>query len=149
MLVETPFNEHGGVLSPDDRWLAYVLDETGRDEVYVRSITGSGRRELVSTDGGTEPVWSPTGTELFYRNGDRMMAVAVSDRPELVVAKPSVLFEGPYQTGAPSTLGPNYDVSADGKYFVMVREDETSANTEIHVVLNWFEELTRVAHAEK
>ena len=60
-----------------------------------------------------------------------------------------MLFEGQYQTGAPSTLGPNYDVSSDGKHFVMVREDEASANTEIHVVLNWFEELTRLAPAEK
>ena len=113
MLVETSFDELNGVLSPDDRWLAYVSDETGRDEVYVGPITGSGRRELVSTDGGTEPLWSPTGTELFYRDGNKMMAVAVSYRPDLIVAKPSVLFEGPYQTGAPSTLGPNYDVSAD------------------------------------
>ena len=149
MLVETSFNELNGVLSPDDQWLAYVSDETGQDEVYVRPITGSGRRQLVSSDGGTEPLWSPTGTELFYRNGDRMMAVAVSYGPDLTLAKPSMLFEGQYQTGAPSTLGPNYDVSSDGKHFVMVREDEASANTEIHVVLNWFEELTRLAPAEK
>jgi len=149
MLLETSFDEHDGVLSPDDRWLAYVSDETGRDEVYVRPITGSGRRELVSPDGGTEPLWSPTGTELFYRSEDRMMAVAVSYRPDLTLAKPSMLFEGRYQTGAPSFLGPNYDVSPDGKHFVMVREDETTANTEIHVVLNWFEELTRLAPAEK
>ena len=149
MLLESSFNEHGGVLSPDDRWLAYVSDETGRDEVYVRPITGSGRRELASTDGGAEPVWSPTGTELFYRNGDRMMAVALSYGPDLTVARPSVLFEGQYQTGAPTTLGPNYDVSPDGKHFVMVREDETSASTEIHVGLNWFQELTRLAPAEK
>jgi Tol biopolymer transport system component len=139
ILLETPFDEHSGMLSPDDRWLAYVSNESGRDEVYVRTFPGSGGRTQVSTDGGMEPMWSRDGRELFYRNGYKMMAVSVSTDPELALGKPTLLFEKPYAT---LRQIPNYDVAADGR-FVMVGIPPYEA-TRLHIVLNWPEELKRL-----
>ena len=85
MLLQTSFAEHSGMLSPDDRWLAFVSDESGREEVYVRPFPGLDGKWQISTEGGTQPMWSRDGKELFFRNGDRMMAVAISTEPELVL----------------------------------------------------------------
>ena len=76
--LKTPANEAAPQFSPDGQWIAYVSDETGRWEVYVRPYPGPGARYPISTEGGTEPMWNPSGHELFYRTGNRMMAVDVS-----------------------------------------------------------------------
>lgn len=97
-----------------------------------------------STDGGTEPVWNPNGRELFYRSGNKMMAVEIITQPSFSVGKPELLFEGQYMPTA-STI-PNYDVSPDGQRFLMLKPDAQSsfsAPTKIVVVQNWFEELKR------
>ncbi len=144
MLLETPFDEHTGMLSPDDRWLAYVSNESGREEIYVRPFPGPGGRVQVSTEGGSEPMWSRDGRELFYRNGDKMMAVAIPTGPDLTPEKPNLLFQGSYVTGlAAGFPATNYDVVPGGR-FVMIRSDESSGPTQISVVLNWFEELKRL-----
>ena len=65
--LATPFSERVPMFSPDGQWLAYVSDESGRDEVYVRPASGEGGRQVISTTGGTEPMWAPDGRELFYR----------------------------------------------------------------------------------
>jgi hypothetical protein len=141
--LRTPFNETAPQFSPDGRWLAYVSDESGRDEIYVQPYPGPGGKWQISTEGGTEPVWNPNGRELFYRSGDKMMAVEIATQPGFSAGKPRMLFEGPYQL-APVTF-PNYDVSPDGQRFLMVKANETreAAPTQINVVLNWFEELKR------
>ncbi len=71
-LLETSFDEHTPKLSPDDRWLAYVSNESGRDEIFVTRFPPSGKRQI-SNEGGKEPMWSRDGRELFYRNGEKMM----------------------------------------------------------------------------
>ena len=150
MLLQTPSDEHTGMLSPDDRWLAYVSNESGRQEIYVRPFPGPGGKWPISTEGGTEPMWSRDGQELFYRNGEKMMAVAISTEPEFAPAKPTSLFEGVYETGggpAGGYPGSNYDLTPDGR-FVMIRTDESSGPTQINVVLNWFEELKRLVPTE-
>jgi hypothetical protein len=96
----------------------------------------------VSTDGGTSPLWSRNGRELFYRSGDRMMVVDVSPGIEPGLSRPRVLFEQRYAYGTTITL-PNYDVRPDGQGFVMVREPSQAAR--LNVVLNWFTELSRLA----
>ena len=106
----TPYNERAAHFSPDGRWLAYVSDESGRDEVYVRPYPGPGSLTPISTEGGAAPVWSPTGAELFYRQGTRMMAVAVETTSGLTVGSTSVLFNGPYRVEALTGV-PNYDVA--------------------------------------
>ncbi len=76
--------------------MAYISDESGRAEVYVRPYPDPGGRWQVSLDGGTEPRWSPTGREIFYRSGDRMMAAAVKTQGGFEVGSRTQLFEGPY-----------------------------------------------------
>ena len=75
--IQTPFNENEGMLSPDGRWVAYMSDETGRNEIYVRAYAAPGGKKRISIDGGTAPAWNTNGRELFYHTGDALMAVSV------------------------------------------------------------------------
>ena len=97
-VVTTPFSESSPRLSPDGRWLAYTSNEPGRAEVFVQPFAGPGGRSQISTDGGSEPVWSRDGRELFYLNGDRMMAVEITTAPAFRAGAPRLLFEGRYTT---------------------------------------------------
>ena len=135
----TPFDERSPRFSPDGKWLAYVSNESGRDEVYVQPFPGPGRKWLISTDGGINPVWSRDGRELFYQEGEQMMAVAIASAAEFAAARPRRLFETRVDAG---DNGPNYDVSPDGKWFLMPRSERGLAPAELHLVLNWFREVT-------
>jgi Tol biopolymer transport system component len=139
--LRTRFDETSPKFSPDGRWLAYVSDESGRNEVYVQPYPGPGGKWQISTEGGKEPVWNPNGRELFYRSGDKMMAVDIATQPSFAAGKPRMLFEGPYDP--PPVPIANYDVSPDGQRFLMLKSTEQaqSAPTQINLVLNWFEEL--------
>jgi serine/threonine protein kinase/Tol biopolymer transport system component len=139
--LRTQFAEGVPRFSPDGRWLAYVSNESGRVEVYVQPYPGPGGKYLISTEGGTEPVWNPNGRELFYRGGDKMMAVDITTQPSFSAGKPRMLFKGQYVPTV--TSPPYYDVSPDGQRFLMLKPDEqtSSAPTQIVVVQNWFEEL--------
>ena len=147
--LRTPFNESVPRFSPDGRWLIYVSNESGRYEIYVQPYPGPGGKWQISTEGGTEPTWNPNGSELFYRSGNKMMAVEITTRPSFTASKPRVLFEGRYEPSPATT--PNYDVSLDGQRFLMLKPNlqEASAPTQINVVLNWFEELKRRVPTEK
>jgi Tol biopolymer transport system component/tRNA A-37 threonylcarbamoyl transferase component Bud32 len=139
--LRTQFTEGAPRFSPDGRWLAYVSDESGRFEIYVQPYPGPGGKWQISTEGGTEPAWNHNGRELFYRSGDKMMAVDIATQPGFAAGKPRMLFEGPYVRTA-ATI-PTYDVSPDGQRFLMLKPSESAggAPTQINVVLNWFEEL--------
>jgi serine/threonine protein kinase/Tol biopolymer transport system component len=139
--LQTPFNEGAPRFSPDGRWLAYISDESGHTEIYVQPYPGPGGKWQISTDGGTEPAWNPNGRELFYRRGDKMMAVEIATQTGFAAGKPRMLFEGRYQLS--SLTASDYDVSPDGQRFLMLKpsEQEQAAPTQINVVLNWFEEL--------
>ena len=121
--------------------IAYVSNERGDSEVYIKRYPVSGQHVRISTDGGTEPLWDPSGTRLFYRNGYQMMEVTVSTEPILSSSSPALLFEEQYKLGR---LGRNYDISTDGQRFLMVSEEHEANVEEIRVVLNWFEELNRL-----
>jgi serine/threonine-protein kinase len=141
--VRTPSNETAPRFSPDGRFIAYTSNESGRYEIYVRPYPGPGGKWQISIEGGGEPVWNPKGRELFYRSGNKMMAVDVTTEPAFSASKPRILFEGVY-VPTPRSF-PDYDVSPDGQRFLMLKpseQDQTSA-TQINVVLNWFEELKR------
>jgi serine/threonine-protein kinase len=112
----------------------------GGDDIYVQAYPGPGGREVVSLGGGTEPVWSPTAYELFYRNGDRLFAVTIRTEPKIAADTPRVLFTGSYVPSPTETGLPNYDVFPDGRRFVMVRSATTS-EMHVHVIQNWFEQL--------
>jgi serine/threonine-protein kinase len=131
-LLQTPAQEYGGWLSPDDRWLLYTSDRSGRFEVYVKASGDSSLGQQVSPNGGREPRWSPDGREIFYRNGDAMLSVPVAAGARLSFGRPQVLFSGRYsQIGGPGVI--NYDVSADGKRFLMLQPVQT-APPEIRVL---------------
>jgi dipeptidyl aminopeptidase/acylaminoacyl peptidase len=117
--LATPAREAGARVSPDGRWVAYTSNETGRDEVYVQSFPVPGRKTLVSPSGGMHPVWRGDGRELFYWQGDLLVAVEVAPagpRAPLALRARSPLFRASYLRGA----HPNYDVSPDGRRFAMV-----------------------------
>ena len=143
-LLSTPSEETQAMFSPDGRWIAFTSNRSGRDEVYVKPYPGEGGIVPISADGGSQPVWGRDGTELFYRNGDKMMVVPVQKEPTFKAQAPRLLFEGSYSDGY-SGLVSNYDVSPDGQRFVMVTEAEGETFPQIRVVLNWFEELKRLA----
>jgi Tol biopolymer transport system component/predicted Ser/Thr protein kinase len=138
--LRSPSNETAPRFSPDGHFIAYASDESGRWEIYVRPYPGPGGRWQISTEGGTEPAWNPKGRELFYRSGNKMMAVEVTTQGTFSAGKPKMLFEGPYVPSPRSFQ--DYDVSPDGQRFLMLKANEQAqAAEQINVVLNWFEEL--------
>jgi dipeptidyl aminopeptidase/acylaminoacyl peptidase len=142
--IKTSFIEGGAQFSPDGRWIAYVSNESGRAEVYVQPYPGPGGKWQISTEGGSEPMWNLNGRELFYRAGDRMMAVPVSMQKGFSSGRPQMLFAGRYASTQLPQTGPYYDVAADGQRFLVVKESDDSPTTAINVVLNWFGDLQRV-----
>jgi serine/threonine-protein kinase len=136
-LLQTAAAEDWGVYSPDGRHIAYVSDESGRDEVYIVGAEGQGAKWRVSTDGGREPRW--VGDEIFYRSRDRVMIAAVRTRPAVVVDPPRVRYDGWME---PCTLPGcrSFDVTRDGRDLLVLSGDP-GPPTEIHVVLGWFREL--------
>jgi dipeptidyl aminopeptidase/acylaminoacyl peptidase len=140
----TPFDERTPRFSPDGKWIAYVSDESGRNDVYVQPFPGPGPKWLVSTDGGLDPLWSKNGRELFYRQGDELMVVTVAAQAEFAATRPRRLFALRFDAG---DGGRSYDISPDGGAFVVARTERGSAAGELHVVLNWFAEVTARAQA--
>jgi len=141
-LLNSAAYESGARLSPDGRWLVYVSNESGQNDVYMRPFPALDRRFTISTQGGTQPVWNPNGREIFYRSGDKMMSVEVTTTPEVKLSNPRMLFEQRYAFGAGITI-PNYEVTRDGQHLIMVK-DEAGAGR-LNVVFNWFTELNRLA----
>jgi eukaryotic-like serine/threonine-protein kinase len=141
-------NEGVPQFSPDGNWVAYVSDESGREEIYVTAYPGPAKKMPISTDGGKEPVWNPNGRELFYRSGSKMMAVDIATQPVFARSRPRELFRGDYVPMAGP--GSNYDVSLDGRRFLMIQRSarENATPIQIVVVLNWFEELKRLVPAK-
>ncbi len=144
--LSTPNDERAPVLSPNGRWLAYVSDEEGPDEVFVAPFPGPRGAVKVSSEGGREPLWSRDGRELFYRDGLRMMSVSVQTSGPLSPQRPKILFEGNYARDPNGN--PNYDVSLDGQRFVMARQGGDSSNGGVVIVESWVEELERLVPTE-
>ena len=141
LFVRTPFTEVGPEFSPDGRYIAYVSDESGQYEVYVRPYPLGPGKWQISPEGGEEGIWSRDGKELFYRNGNKWMAVDVRLRPEFKVGKPRQIFEGPYV----NVGGLSYDVALDGQRFLVLQpaEGDVAPVTHLNVVLNWFDDVRR------
>lgn len=151
-LAHSRFAEGSPRFSPDGRWVAYTSNESGRTEIYAQPWPGPGPKIQVSIDGGTDAVWSRTGSELFYRQGDNMMSVGVRMGDRLTVTRPVVLWSGRYSHGMSTSCGPpgptssNYDVNADGTRFMMVEDTAQGiVANEIHVVVNWAHQLGTLA----
>jgi serine/threonine-protein kinase len=145
-LLQEKYNETLPQISPDGRWMAYVSNESGKDEIYVRPFPDVNKgRWQVSTSGGNTPLWSPNGRELFYRNGDSFTAVAVEAGQTFKCGKPEPLFRGTYSSLSIRN-GHTWDIHPDGKRFLMMKEvgntpSESTGPRKINIVLNWLEEL--------
>jgi serine/threonine protein kinase len=139
-ILQTQFAEVPNALSPDGRWLAYTSDETGTNRVYVQPFPGPGRKWQVSAATGSAAAWSRDGKEIFYVGPDRkLMTVPVKTTPEFEAGIAVPLFEARM---APPP-GRQYDVSADGKRFILNTPASEEAAAPITVVLNWAAELKR------
>jgi serine/threonine-protein kinase len=123
-------------VSPDGRWIAYVSAQSGPPQVYVQAFPASGERVQVSTDGGREPVWAPSGSELYYRSAMKFMAVDVKLKPALAIGKSRLLFEGDFEL-----THHDYGLLPDGRHFIMIQPVGKKPPAELHVVVNWSEEL--------
>ncbi len=144
-VVATPFTETSPIISPNGRWLAYVSNEGGKDDIYVVPFPNTrGGKWPISTDGGTEPVWSHRGTELFYRDASgNLVAVRVNADRTFSVGRSTTLF--PAAGYESHRFTPQYALSLDDKRFLMIRPLETKSPDNIIVVENWFEELKTAA----
>jgi len=146
--LASPFSEEFPMFSPDGRWIAYVSNESGRGEVYVRSYPPGGGKWQVSDGGGGQPLWSGDGRELFYRTDDGVMVADIEVSGDTFRAgKPQTLVTGTFRGGA-SGLGmggygfPDYDVTRDGRRFVMFpQEIEQIRLGQVTLVTRWFDEL--------
>jgi DNA-binding SARP family transcriptional activator len=140
-LVATKFTEFSPALSPDGRWLAYASDESGQIEIYVVPFPNtSARKWAVSTRGGTEPRWSHSGRELFYRDSSgSLVAARVKTTPTFSLGRSTTLF--PAGGFSSFQYSPQYDVSLDDRRFLMIRSVAGSDPDKLIVVENWFEEL--------
>jgi serine/threonine-protein kinase len=137
-LLRTPFNERQIALTPDGRWLAYVSNETGASEVYLRRPQQGSPRWRVSTGGGLAPRWARGGRELFFWSGDSLLVVPVEAGTQPRLGEPRTVLVGRFQDSPTNIL---YDVSSDGSRFVLVQSESqgTQGGEELHVVLHWAE----------
>jgi len=145
-LLKEKYYELVPEISPDGKWMAYGSNESGEFEVYVCPFPEVNKGKWqVSIGGGRGPIWSHDGRELFYSNGDSMVAVAVQAEATFKWAKPEVLFRGRYTPDSQNNGHPS-DISADGKRFLMMKdvvstEKSAAVPHKINVVLNFLEEL--------
>ncbi len=144
-VVVTDYNENMPALSRNGRWLAYVSDVTGREEIWVRSYPESGPPIRISANGGAEPIWGVEDSEILYYQGNKMMAATVETEPEFRVEGVEMLFEDYYHN---QTANGSYDIGLDGRFLFSKPIGDGPAN-DIHVVLNWFEELKRLVPTDK
>jgi serine/threonine protein kinase len=149
-IANSRFTEGSPKFSPDGKWIAYSSTESGRPEIYTQSWPPGGPRMQVSTEGGTDPLWSRNSSELFYRNGDKMMVTKVTPGERLVLAKTTLLWTGHYAAGMSSSCGvpgptsANYDVTGDGQRFLMIRDkDQDLVGRQLNVLVNWVPQPAR------
>ena len=141
-LLRTVFRESCPALSPDGRWVAYESEESGKAEIYVRRVDDpDGEKWQISADGGDRPRWTRDGHHIVFRSAKRMMAAKVGRGNSFFVEKARVLFEGDFSFGGLST--PNYDVSADGRRFLMIKPAGPSPSASFIVVQNWFTQFSQ------
>ena len=139
VFLQTAFTEASARLSPNGRFVAYQSNESSRFEIYTREFPEGADKRQVSASGGRRPRWRKDGSELFYVEGDTLMAVAVSMNEGFSTGPPRSLFRHPDLRSGEL----KYDVSADGQRFVVIEdvEDTEAKRPSIHIVENWFEEF--------
>lgn len=151
-LLETPFGETNGTISPDGRWLVYQSNSSGRLEIYVRPFPNTTAGQwVVSKSGGKMPAWGTN--ELFFFDADGILTRVPFDARSAAwhAGASAKLFDGRYFTGGNTTIARTYDVSSDGQRFLMIkpsRTDAQSAPAGLIVVQHWDQELGARAPAK-
>ncbi len=146
-MVSTPASDQAGRLSPDGRWVAFssdAADPGGKSDVYVRPFPAGDARYQVSADGGTEPVWGPSGRELFYLAGRRLMSapIAADGRP----GTPAPLLDVTFKNCQSTVRTACYDVAPDGqRFYALEPEQPARSQPSVELLLNAFTELKRIA----
>jgi Tol biopolymer transport system component len=141
-VLQAPFNESQGVFSPDGRWIAYVSDESGRQEVYVQTFPASAAKWRISPDGGAQPRWRRDGREIFYLTADgRLMAVGLASGTGFEAASPTPLFRTEAMNLDVAGTAIQYAVASDGQRFLVSSPVEGQKGEPITVVLNWTADL--------
>jgi len=140
-IIATKNNERAPMFSPDGSFIAYVSNDTGRDEIYVQPFPTTGAKWQVSHDGGREPYWDPNGDKLFYRIGNKMMSLEIESGPSFNWEKAQIVFEGNFFSHLNYTT---YSKTPDGDRFMMSKPKGDLVVRQINVVLNWFEVLKRL-----
>ncbi len=144
-VLNTSSNESHPNLSNDGKWLAYVSDQSGREDVFVCSFPDLSNIQQVSVDGGIEPLWSSKDDQLYFRDitGNRLMVVSthVNKERTLEFSEPQLIMEGNYKASA-GPWGRNYDLSPDGKEFLMISTAQLEfVPKQVNIVLNWQQKL--------
>ena len=127
-----PASESQPDFSPDGRWVAYESDESGRMEIFAISFPDLAVKRQISTNGGRAPRWDPTGGSLYYLEEDRLVAVPLSSSTGLRLGSGQVLFQ---------TAARVFDVSPDGRRFVLVLPNPDLVPLGIRVILDWVRQL--------
>jgi serine/threonine-protein kinase len=135
-VASSRYFENEARVSPDGKWVAFVTDESGSDQVVVQPLSGPGARVQVSVNGGAEPVWSRDGRRLFYRANKKFVAVTATTTPAFAVTSRDVLFDDTFVTAAAPHA--NYDVTPDGKRLLVL---EAVEDPQIFIVSNWGTEV--------
>jgi len=144
VFLKTASDEAAAQFSADGHYVVYVSDESGRNEVYVRDFPSAANKWQISANGGIAPRWRPDGKEIFFVEQPGLMAVRVTTRPVFSCGAPARLFESRYLRSVSAggvNVYPQYDVSSDGKRFVILDRPAGEQPLSIHVVHNWFEEF--------
>ena len=134
----TPGNEWGADLSPDGRWMTYMVNHRGSGRrIYVRDlVTRAPAIQIADTPESEEPRWSPDGSRIIYRTSHDWFGVDVTTQPEFTASVPYHILTGPYENVA----GRGHDIGLDGR-LLLLRRNDAPVSHEIRVIDNWFEEL--------
>jgi Tol biopolymer transport system component/tRNA A-37 threonylcarbamoyl transferase component Bud32 len=137
-LLHTPFEERSIALSPDGKWLAYISNETGTDELFVRRLEEGSGHWRVSRTGAGEPRWGPGGRELLYRVADTVVSVTMEAGAQPRFSDPRQVLVGRFNSDRNATI---WDISPDGRRFIFTRAQGESDTPSISIVLHWFDRL--------
>jgi len=140
--LNSKYQEHQAAISPNGAWIAYVSNQLGAEEIFLRVIANAKSEIKISDKGGVRPVWHPNGQSLYYLQSNKIIEVAVKWKAKFIVSRPKIKFELNLTDGF-------FSLSPLGDQFLFVIEQPTEPINNLHVVLNWFDELKKKVPTSK